>query len=124
MKYACLIYLDEEGTVGAMSKRDKAVFINEVLDNDEAMRMSGNYVDSAALEFPSAAISVRVRNGDLVTTDGPFVETKEWLTGLVFIEARDLNDAVRLAGRIPMARHGTIEVRPVRQVDRMETAAA
>lgn len=124
MRYACLIYLDEEGTVGAMSKRDKAVFINEVLDNDEAMRMSGNYVDSAALEFPSAAISVRVRNGDLITTDGPFVETKEWLTGLVFIEARDLNDAVRLAGRIPMARHGTIEVRPVRQVDRMETAAA
>ena len=124
MKYACLIYLDEEGTVGAMSKRDKAVFINEVLDNDEAMRMSGNYVDAHALEFPSTAISVRVRNGDLITTDGPFVETKEWLTGLVFIEARDLNDAVRLAGRIPMARHGTIEVRPVRQVERMETAAA
>jgi hypothetical protein len=124
MKYACLIYLDEEGTVGAMSKRDQAVFINEVLDNDEAMRMSGNYVDAHALEFPSTSISVRVRNGDLITTDGPFVETKEWLTGLVFIEARDLNDAVRLAGRIPMARHGTIEVRPVRQVDRMETAAA
>jgi hypothetical protein len=100
------------------------VFINEVLDNDEAMRLSGNYVDAHALEFPSTAIAVRVRNGDLITTDGPFVETKEWLTGLVFIEARDLNDAVRLAGRIPMARHGTIEVRPVRQVERMETAAA
>lgn len=124
MKYACLIYLDEEGTVGAMSKPDQAAFINEVLDNDEAMRRSGNFVEAHALEFPSSAISVRVRNGDLIATDGPFVETKEWLTGLVFIEARDLNDAVRLAGRIPMARHGTIEVRPVRQVERLETAAA
>jgi hypothetical protein len=124
MKYACLIYLDEEGTVGAMPKPDQAVFINEVLDNDEAMRRSGNFIDAQALEFPSTAISVRVRNGDLIATDGPFVETKEWLTGLVFIEARDLNDAVRLAGRIPMARHGTIEVRPVRHVERLETAAA
>ena len=124
MKYACLIYLDEEGTVGAMPKPEQSTFINEVLDNDEAMRMSGNFVDAHALEFPHTAMSVRVRNGDLLATDGPFVETKEWLTGLVIVEARDLNDAVRLAGRIPMARHGTIEVRPVRQVDRMESAAA
>src|SRR5688500_4041305 len=107
MKYACLIYLDEEGTVGAMPETQKSAFINEVLDNDEAMRRSGNFVDAHALELPDTAMSVRVRRGDMLATDGPFVETKEWLTGLVIIEARDLNDAVRLAGRIPMARHGT-----------------
>jgi hypothetical protein len=62
---------------------------------------------------------VRVRDGRLSTTDGPFAETKEHLSGFIVIEARDLNDAVRIAGNIPMARLGTIEVRPVRELERM-----
>src|SRR4029453_12628405 len=66
----------------------------------------------------SAAVSVRVRDGRLSTTDGPFAETKEHLSGFIIIEARDLNEAIRLAGNIPMARLGTIEVRPVRELER------
>ena len=72
------------------------------------------------LEGPEAAVAVRVRAGEISATDGPFIETKEHLAGIVIIEARDLNDAIRLAGRIPMARLGTIEVRPVKLVHRTE----
>ena len=89
------------------------MLINEALDNDDALRQSGNFVYADALELPSAAVSVRVRDGKLSATDGPFAETKEHLSGFIVIEARDLNEAIRLAGNIPMARYGTIEVRPV-----------
>ena len=118
MKYFCLVYLDE-ATFAPMSDYEKGLHINEALDNDDALRRSGNWVFANALEAPSAAISVRVRDGRLSTTDGPFAETKEHLSGFIVIEARDLNDAVRIAGNIPMARQGTIEVRPVRVLQRM-----
>jgi hypothetical protein len=117
MKYACLVYLDEE-TFAPMSEHEQGLLINEALASDEALRRTGNYVDANALELPSAAVSVRVRDGRLSTTDGPFAETKEHLSGFIIIEARDLNEAIRLAGNIPMARLGTIEVRPVRELDR------
>jgi hypothetical protein len=118
MKYACLVYLDE-ATFEPMSDYEKGLHVNEALDNDDALRRSGNWVFANALEAPSAAISVRVRDGRLSTTDGPFAETKEHLSGFIIIEARDLNDAVRIAGNIPMARQGTIEVRPIRELQRM-----
>ena len=118
MKYVCLVYLDE-ATFEPWSDREKGLLINEALDNDNALRRSGNWVFANALEEPSAAISVRVRDGRLSTTDGPFAETKEHLSGFIVIEARDLNDAVRIAGNIPMARLGTIEVRPIRELQRM-----
>jgi hypothetical protein len=117
MKYVCLVYLDEE-TFAPWTEAEGGNLINEALENDEALRRSGNYVDANALELPSAAVSVRVRDGRLSTTDGPFAETKEHLSGFIVIEARDLNEAIRLAGDIPMARYGTIEVRPVRELDR------
>lgn len=117
MKYVCLVYLDEE-LFAPMSAAEKARHVNEALDSDEALRNSGNYVDANALEPPSAAVSVRVRDGRLSATDGPFAETKEHLSGFIVIEARDLNEAIRLAGTIPMARQGTIEVRPVRELQR------
>jgi hypothetical protein len=117
MKYACLVYLDEE-IFAPWSEAEKGLLINEALDSDDALRRSGNWVFANALELPSAAVSVRVRDAKLSTTDGPFAETKEHLSGFIVIEARDLNDAIRLAGNIPMARHGTIEVRPVRELER------
>ena len=118
MKYVCLVYLDE-ATFEPWTDREKGLLINEALDSDDALRRSGNWVFANALEEPSAAISVRVRDGRLSTTDGPFAETKEHLSGFIVIEARDLNEAIRIAGNIPMARLGTIEVRPIRELQRM-----
>ena len=117
MMYVCLVYLDE-AIFEPWSEREKALFTNAALDSDDALRRSGNWVFANALEPPSAAISVRVRDGRLSTTDGPFAETKEHLSGFIVIEARDLNEAIRLAGNIPMARLGTIEVRPIRELQR------
>jgi hypothetical protein len=85
------------------------------------LRRSDNFVMAQALGLPHQAVSVRVRDGRLSATDGPFIETKDYLTGFLMIEARDLNEAIRIAGTIPMARHGTIEVRPARQIDRVES---
>jgi len=75
-------------------------------------------VGSNALQSTNTATTVRVRNGKLSTTDGPFVETKEQLGGYYLIEAKDLNDAIQVAARIPGARHGAVEVRPVREYQR------
>ena len=117
MKYMCLVYLDEE-TFAPMSEAEKGRLVNEALDSDEVLRAGGHFVDANALELPETAISVRVRDGRLSATDGPFAETKEHLSGYILIEARDLNEAVRVAGTIPMAAYGTIEVRPVRILER------
>ena len=119
MKYVCLVYLDE-AIFAPMSDYEQGLFTNEALDSDETLRRSGNFVYANALELPEAAVSVRVRDNKLSATDGPFAETKEHLSGFIVIEARDLNEAIRLAGNIPMARLGTIEVRPVRELERME----
>ena len=119
MKYVCLVYLDES-IFTPMSDYERGLFVNEALDSDEALRRGGNFVYANALQLPEAAVSVRVRDNKLSATDGPFAETKEHLSGFIVIEARDLNEAIRLAGNIPMARLGTIEVRPVRELERME----
>lgn len=117
MEYYCFIYLDRDG--GKDLTQDEATaWINAMLDNDEALRQSGHYVTSDALKLPDAATSVRVRNGKLSVTDGPFAETKEFLSGFIKIEARDLNEAIQVAAAIPLARVGTIEVRPVEHLER------
>ena len=112
MKYVCLVYLDE-ATFEPMSDYEKGLHVNEALDNDDALRRSGNWVFANALEAPSAAISVRVRDGRLSTTDGPFAETKETLGGFYLVEAADLDEAIAYAAMIPGAKRGSIEVRPV-----------
>jgi hypothetical protein len=124
MKYVCLVYLDEEAVFGPMPEIERGLFGNEALDSDDRLRAGGNFVYADALQRPEAAVCVRVRDGKLSATDGPFAETKEHLSGFIVIEARDLNDAIRLAGEIPMARLGTIEVRPVRELQRYEGPAA
>ena len=120
MQYYCLIYLDE-ADFAAMTQAQRDAMVNAALDSDDVLRRSAHYVDSDALKPPASATSVRVRNGKLSVTDGPFAETKEHLSGFIKIEARDLNEAIQIAASIPMARVGTIEVRPVEHLTRIET---
>ena len=112
MKYLCLIY-DEEKKVGAMSQGESAAFMGEYFAFTEGVRKSGHYIAGEALQPVQTATTVRIRNGKVSTTDGPFAETKEQLGGFYLIEARDLNDALQVASKIPSARLGSIEVRPI-----------
>jgi hypothetical protein len=112
MKYLCLIY-DEEAKIATMSKSDAEAFMGEYFAFTEDIKKSGHYVAGEALKPVNTATTVRMRNGKMSTTDGPFAETKEQLGGFYMIEARDLNDALKVASRIPSAKHGSVEVRPV-----------
>lgn len=108
MKYLCLVYLDEN--------RLDELPDEDCVDFDTQIRKSGHCLASEALQPVQTATTVRVRNGRLSVTDGPFAETKEQLAGFYMIEARDLNEAIQLASRIPPARVGSIEVRPIRPI--------
>lgn len=112
MKYLCLIY-DDEKKMADMPRDEGEAFMGEYFAFTEGIRASGHYVAGEALQPVSSATTVRIRNGGVSTTDGPFAETREQLGGFYLIEARDLNDAIQIAGRIPSARIGSIEVRPV-----------
>ncbi len=111
MKYVCLIYYDPN-VVFNQSAESNAVLAAVGPYNDE-LRAGGHYVAGEALTLPSEAMTVLVRDGSMSTTDGPFMETKELLGGFNIIEARDLNEAVMLAAKMPFAQLGHIEVRPV-----------
>ncbi|MEX0655079.1 MAG: YciI family protein [Phycisphaeraceae bacterium] len=108
MKYACLVYGDEK----AMHEFP----VDECIAYSEEIEKSGHRLGGEALQPVETATTVRVRSGSVSTTDGPFAETKEQLAGFYLIEARDLNEAIRIASRIPPARIGSIEVRPVREL--------
>jgi hypothetical protein len=112
MKYLCLIY-DEEKKLAAMGKAESDAFMGEYFAFTEDVRKSGHLLAGDALQPVHTATTLRIRNGKLSTTDGPFAETKEQLGGYYLIEARDLNEAIQVASRIPSARTGSIEVRPV-----------
>lgn len=108
MKYLCLVY-GEEDAIRTMDDHECLAF-------DRGLRDSGRCVASEALQPVETATTVRVRNGKLAVSDGPFAETKEALAGFYLIEARDLDEAIQLASKIPPARVGSIEVRPVRPI--------
>jgi len=112
MKYLCLVYADEAKILG-LTQAEVDALIDETTAYDEELRGDGRLVHAEALEHVAAAVTVRVRDGRLSATDGPFAETVEQLGGFLLIEARDLSEAVRIAGRIPGARLGSVEVRPV-----------
>jgi hypothetical protein len=117
MRYLCLIYQDE--SVGAkvpQAEIDKV--LGQYLVFADGIKKSGHYVGSNRLQPTETATTVRVRNGKVTTTDGPFAETKEQLGGYFLIEARDLNEAIQIAAKIPSARFGCIEVRPVWEIQR------
>jgi hypothetical protein len=108
MKYLCLVYMDE--------RRLEEIDDNECMACGDALRASGQMIGGEALQSVQTATTVRVRNGRVSVTDGPFAETKEQLAGFYMVEAKDLNEAIQIATRIPPARVGSIEVRPVRQL--------
>ena len=112
MKYLCLIYSDETAWE-KLPKSDEQNMMSEYRTFGESIKTSGHLISGFRLQNTDAATTVRVRNGKMSTTDGPFAETKEQLGGFYLIEARDLNDAVQVAGRIPGAKLGSIEVRPI-----------
>jgi hypothetical protein len=108
MKYLCLVYVDEQ-RLGELPDEDCVAY-------DAAIRKSGHCIASEALESVQTATTVRVRNGKLSVADGPFAETKEQLGGFYMIEAADLNEAIQIASRIPPARVGCVEIRPIRPI--------
>ncbi|PST20969.1 dehydrogenase [Rhizobium sp. JAB6] len=112
MKYLCQVWFD--GTrLDVMSKEEKHQLDADSLGYDRDLMASGNMIHAEALQSPKSAVTVRVRNGETSVTDGPFIETKEYLGGFILIEAKDLNDAIRIAAGIPLAKLGAIEVRPI-----------
>ncbi|HKW42017.1 MAG TPA: YciI family protein [Gemmatimonadales bacterium] len=112
MKYLCLIYEDEKaGRTLPKGEMDKVMAEYWAFTDDVKTR--GYHVASNALQPTNSATTLRIRNGKLSTTDGPFAETKEQLGGFYLIEAKDLNDAIQVAARIPSVRWGSVEVRPV-----------
>jgi hypothetical protein len=115
MKFVFLIYHDEK-TLDALPAAEMQTLVDGALDYDEGLRQSGHYIVSNALQRARTARIVRVRGGKVSTTDGPFVETKEQLGGFFLVEAKDMEEACRLASRFPPARLGTIEVRPVQEL--------
>lgn len=112
MQYICLIY-GEEDVQQNMSPEEQGAYIAAYRDFTADIVGSGNFKAGEALHPVAAATSVRVRDGKVLTTDGPFAETKEALGGFYLIEAADLDEAIAIAARIPTAKHGTIEVRPI-----------
>ena len=113
MKYLCLIYNDER-EMGTMPRPDGEKMMTEYADFTESIKKSGHYKGGDALQPTTTATTVRVRQNKVSTTDGPFAETKEQLGGFYMIDAKDLNDAISVASRIPGAKTGSVEVRPVR----------
>ena len=116
MRYLCLIY-DEEKKLDALSKSESDAFMGEYFAFTEGIRKSGHYLAGEVLQPIQTATTVRVRNGKVSSTDDPFAETKEQLGGFYLIDARDLNDAIQVASKIPPARLGSIEVRPIWELE-------
>ena len=116
MRYLCLIYLDE-GELAAMPERDMEELNARHLQLNDELLDSGHFIEAEALQPASDATCVRVRNGRTTLVDGPFTETKEMVAGFYVIEARDLNEAIQVAARIPSATFGTVEVRPCRDLE-------
>jgi hypothetical protein len=112
MKYMLLIYLDEQ----ALSESERQECYAESTQLAQQLHGSGQYLAANPLQATHMATSVRVRDGKRLVTDGPFAETREQLGGYFLIEANNLDEAIGIAARIPMARKGTVEVRPVIEI--------
>src|SRR3712207_106353 len=116
MKYLCLVYLDERKW-DAMSAADYDALVGEILAYRDDLRQSGHLVVADALHHGEPATTIRLRGGKVAVTGGPFADNKEQLGGFYLIDATALNDAIRLAARIPSARFGSVEIRPIKELD-------
>ena len=114
MKYLCLVYLEEK-TLHAMPQRERIALSNESMAYCDGLQKQGRLLGASPLHPVETATTVRVREGRVTTTDGPFAETKEQLGGYLLIDVKDLNDAVRIASKFPAAQFGSIEVRPLKE---------
>ena len=114
MKYLCLVYLEDE--------KLRAVPDRECVACGDGFRKSGLLVAAEALQPVETATTLRVRNGRVSVTDGPFAETKEQLAGFYLVEAKDLDEAIQIAAKIPPAGVGSVEVRPIRAIREMHKA--
>ncbi len=112
MKYMLLVYLDEQ----AMTEAQREHCYVESAQFAQDLNSSGQYLDASPLHPVATATSVRIRDGKPLVTDGPFAETREQLGGYYLIEASDLDEAIGIAERIPPARYGTVEIRPVMEI--------
>ena len=112
MKYLLLIY-ENEGNFATVTEEEGNKIFAEYMDYTKGIKKAGNYIGGEALQPIATATTVRQRNGKTLTTDGPFAETKEQLGGYYLVEAKDLDEAIKLAGGIPAVRTGSIEVRPI-----------
>jgi hypothetical protein len=112
MRFLCLVYQEEE-KLAALSQREMDLLVGACIGWIEELEKAGHHILSAGLQSARSATTVRVRNGALLATDGPFAETKEYLGGFTLINAKDLDEALQLAARFPAATIGTMEVRPL-----------
>ena len=116
MRYLCLIHLDEK-QLAAMPQPDMDALNERHLALNEDLLASGHFIEAEALTPGASATCVRVRNGRPTVTDGPYAETKEMVAGFYLVEARDLNEAIQVAARLPSAPMGTVEIRPCRDLE-------
>jgi hypothetical protein len=112
MKYICLVYLEEQ-SLTSLSPEEKSQLDRDSLAYDVALRERGHLVAAEALQHPRNAVTVRGGKTSTAITDGPFAETKEHLGGFILINAKDRDEATRIARDIPIARYGAVEVRPI-----------
>ena len=112
MRYLCQVWF-EPSVLERMTNEEKQTLDRDSAAYDRDLEASGRMIHAEALQKPGAAVTVKVRNSEMSVTDGPYAETKEQLGGFILIEAKDLNDAIRVAAGIPLARYGSIEVRPI-----------
>ena len=112
MRYMLLIY-DREADRANLSEAEQGKLYGEYMAFTQDIKKSGHHKAGDPLQPIATATTVRVRNGKVVTTDGPFAETREQLGGFFLVDAPDLDQAIAIAARVPMARKGTVEVRPV-----------
>ncbi len=119
MKYICLGYIGEKLWEG-MSETDRTAFMDQCFAYDDILHKNGHRIGGEALEGPRNAVTLRSHNGKVFVTDGPFAETKEYLGGIMMLEARDLNQAIQLMGNHPSTRMGgTWEIRPAADLTAM-----
>jgi hypothetical protein len=115
VKYLCMVFFDEK-KLRALSHDESRKLDTESLSYDDTLRKGGRFIAAQALEPVQAAKTLRLRNDRVTVTDGPFAETNEQIGGFILIEARDLNEAMQLASKIPAIRLGGVEVRPIKEI--------